>query len=402
MTRPITALSPSIALLAAAFALAEGLQLLRSALAGLAVYLGQVHDVDPPLLGGAILAIFLFAFAGPLVSRLLGARRAFLILALVLALLRLAEQFAAQPDLRLALALAGVVAWLWLLPLVLTGAYGPTKDRWQAPPVVVLLAALLLDTALKGAFATLDLGFASGPAAQATTIALTLAQLGLLLSLAQTLPPLCGGRCHEVTEGGPPPSAYAVGPALALQLLIFQNIARHTVLTGWSLPAVFAWTLAANLLAIWLALELTRRGSSLPRPALVVSAGVLVASVIPGLPAALIVVAAMLGPLAIAVLLVSSLGGGEGGRRGWVAVGLGLLVVPLVLFGWYAHYETAVPVPQWVIVVVAALLVGAGGAAGPPAERGERGSCRVARRAPAHGAASLAVHRLGSSSSAAC
>ena len=369
MTRPIPALSPYIPLLAAAFALAEGMQLLRSGLAGLSVYLGQVQDVEPPLLGGAIIAIFLTAFAAPLIPRLLAPRRAFLVLALALALLRLAEQFATQPDLRLALALTGVAAWLWLLPLVLIGAPGAAKNHWQAPPVVALLTALLLDTALKGAFTTLDLRFISSPEAQATTIALTLAQLALILSLARThakathshtLPPLSEGQSRPPTTTAPPLSAYVVGPALALHLLIFQNIAQHIVLTGWSLPAVFAWTLAANLIAIWLALELTRRGSVVPRSALVIAAAVLVASVIPGLPPALVALAAMLGPPAIAVLLVSALGRGVASEHGWIAVALGLLIIPVVLFGWYAHYETAVPVPQWVIVVVAA-----GVAAGP-------------------------------------
>ena len=385
------ALSPCIPLLAAAFALAEGMQLLRSALAGLSVYLGQVRDVDPPLLGALIFAVFLAAFAAPLVCRLLGVRRAFLVLAGVLALLRLAEQFATQVDVRLVLALAGVVVWLWLVPLVVVGAYGTARGGWRAAPVVVVLVGLLLDTALKGAFGTLDLGFAWGLAAQVTTVALTLAQLGLLFSLAETsakphIPsflrrqesrstqvrshsrtwpypksPIARNPATSGIADAPPVSSYALGPALALHLLIFQNIAQYTVLTGWSLPAVFAWTLAANLVALWVALALTRRGSLLPRWSLLVAAGVAIASVVPGLPAVLVVVGAMAGPVAIAVLLASGLGVAEGGRRGWVAVGLGLLIIPVVLFGWYAHYEIAVPVPQWAIVVAAAVLAGAGG-----------------------------------------
>ena len=36
---------------------------------------------------------------------------------------------------------------------------------------------------------------------------------------------------------------------------------------------------------------------------------------------------------------------------------LGLMAVPVVLFGWYAHYEIDIPIPQWVIPLVAAALI---------------------------------------------
>lgn len=101
MIRTTTALAPAIPLLAAAFAIAEGLPLLRGALASLSVYLGQVREIDSPLLAAMIFTIFLAGFGAPLIRRLLNIRRAFLALAAVLALLRVAEQFTAEPDARL-------------------------------------------------------------------------------------------------------------------------------------------------------------------------------------------------------------------------------------------------------------------------------------------------------------
>ncbi len=339
-----------MALLAAAFVVVFGLQLLRGMVAGLSVYLGQVRDLDPLLLGGLIFAVFLAGFGARLVRLLLGVGWAFPILAAVLALLRLAEQFSSQPDARLIIEIAGVVVWLWLVPLVLAGDHAVGKRRDAASPVVALLLGLTFDTAIKGAFGTLDLSFAAGLAPQLTTVALTCAQLGLILLMART-------RAQAESAIALPASAYVVGSGLALHLLIFQNIAHHAALIGWSLPAVFAWTLAANLIAIWAVVWLSRRASGLPRWASVGAAGLLVASVAPGLSPALAAIAALVGPVAIAVLWTPALAGSSGDRRGWVAVALGLLAIPVVLFGWYAHYEIAVPIPQWLIPLVAGLLV---------------------------------------------
>ena len=350
VNRPATTSSPLIPLLVATLAFVAGLQLLRGALAGLSVYLGQVRDLDPLLLGMLIFAIFLTGFAAPLIRRLPGARWAFLILAAGLALLLLAEQFVGQPDVRLALDIAGVVLWLWLVQLVIVGDHAPEQDHSAAPAVIVLLLGLMIDTAIKGAFGTLDLSAAAGLAPRLTTIALTSVQLALILSLARTRTDLDAAKA-------PAASAFAVGPALALQLLFFQNIAGHTALVGWTLPASLAWTLAANLVAIGVALALIRRGSAVPRWASLAAAGLLIASLVPNLPVPLVAVGAFVGPVAIAVLMATALAGRATARVGWIAAALGLLAIPLVLFGWYAHYEIAVPVPQWLIPLVAGVLV---------------------------------------------
>ena len=351
MIRTTTALAPAIPLLAAAFAIAEGLPLLRGALASLSVYLGQVREIDSPLLAAMIFTIFLAGFGAPLIRRLLNARRAFLALAAVLALLRVAEQFTAEPDARLGIQIAGVVIWLWLVPLVVAGAHSPAKARAGTPPIMALLLGLTIDSAIKGAFGTLDLGAAPGLPPQITTVTLTAVQLALILWLTRV-------RSGAATRDTPPLSSFVVGAGFALSVLVFQNLARHAALIGWELPAVFAWTLTANLIAIWVAIELSRRGSVAPRWVSLPAAACLIACAAPTPAPTLAAISAIVGPVAIALLWTPALAARDGGGRGWFAAALGLLAMPVVLFGWYAHYEIDMPIPQWVIPIVAAAVVG--------------------------------------------
>ena len=351
MTRTTTALAPAIPVLAAAFAIAEGLQLLRGALASLSVYLGQVREVDSSLLAAMIFAIFLAGFGAPLIRRLLDTHRAFLALAAALALLRVAEQFTAEPDARLGIQVAGVVIWLWLAPLVVAGAHSPAKARAGAPPIMALLLGLTIDSAMKGAFGTLDLGFAPGLPPQITTVTLTSVQLALILWLARA-------RTGAATRDTPPLPSFVVGAGFALSVLVFQNLARHAALIGWDLPAVFAWTLTANLIAIWVAIVLSRRGSVAPRWVSLLAAACLVACAAPTPTPAWAAISAIVGPVAMALLWTPALAVRDGGCRGWFAAALGLLAIPVVLFGWYAHYEIDISAPQWLIPVAAAVIVG--------------------------------------------
>ena len=351
MIRTTTALAPAIPVLAAAFAIAEGLQLLRGALASLSVYLGQVRDVDSSLLAAMIFAIFLAGFGAPLIRRLLDTHRAFLVLATALALLRVAEQFTAEPDARLGIQVAGVVVWLWLVPLVAAGAHSPAKARAGAPPIMALLLGLTIDSAIKGAFGTLDLGSAPGLPPQITTVTLTSVQLALILWLARA-------RTGTATKDTPPLSSFVAGAGFALSVLVFQNLARHAALIGWDPPAVFAWTLTANLIAIGVAIALSRRGSAAPRRVSLPAAACLIACAAPTPTPALAAISAIVGPVAMALLWTPALAIRDGRRRGWFAAALGLLVIPVVLFGWYAHYEIDVSVPQWLIPIVAAAIVG--------------------------------------------
>lgn len=350
MNRQGSTLFSVCSFLVPALAIAQGLQLLRGLLASLSVYLGQVRDIDSATLAGIILLIFLTGFAAPLIRRALGPRRCVFVLAVALALLRLAQQLSPIPELRLGVEIAGVVSWQWLLLFIASGTAATSAKPRPRPPVIAILSGLTFDTAINGAFATLDPAFSHALGPQVLTIALTAVQLTMIVWLSQR---------SEPESPSTPPSIWtcAIGPALALELLLFQNIARQVVLTGWSLPATFAWLLIANLLAIWIAVFLSRRSPTGPRWAYVPAAAALLASVVQTDNAVWAAVVALAGPIAIAALLTGAMAPVRGRSGGWLAAATGMLAIPFVLFGWYAHYEIDVPLSQQVIVLVAAALV---------------------------------------------
>ncbi len=322
-------------------------------MSGLAVYLGQVQDVSPGHLAILIFAIFATALAAPVVRRSLGARRAFMSLVVVLGLLRLSEQFASEPDARLGIAIAGVVVWLWLIPLLFLRGLGD-GSRWAPTGVLALLLGLAVDTGIKGAFGTLDLGSAAGLAPQLLTIALTVGVLSLVVWLGRSSDDVV----TDVVNGGSEPgSAFVVGPAIALHLLIFQNLGHHAAVIGWSLPAVFAWTTLANVAALWVVVAFGRQGLGQQRWMRVAAAAALIVAVAPTPPVWLAALGALLGPAAISLFFVAGLGGRADGRRGWLSMALGMMAIPVVLFGWYAHYEIDIRIPQWVLPLAAAAVV---------------------------------------------
>ncbi len=338
----------------------HGLQLLRGALASFSVSLGQVRDIDAGLLVGAIFLVFLSGFAAPLIKRAFGARRGLLILTAALAFLRVAEQLSGTVDARLAVEVVGVAVWLCFLPLAVIASFdrlrsdsspvGLSGDTASASPLFAILLGLMLDTAIKAAFGTLDPGFSTGLPALLTTLGVGGITLTLVLWLWRD-------RTDDQIPDNPPVSAFCLGAALALHTLIFQNLAHHSVLIGWNLPAVSAWLLAANTLALLVTLKLSQRGYETPRWLTLLAAVALIACAAPPPDSVVAAVIALIVPAASAVLLASALAPGGAGGRGWFATGLGLLAIPLILVGWYAHYEIEVPVPQPLFPLIGAALV---------------------------------------------
>lgn len=350
----------AIGLLVPALAMVHGLQLLRGALASFSVYLGQVRDIDAGILAGAIFVVFLSAFAAPLIKRAFGARRGLLILAAALVFLRLAEQLSGTVDARLVVEVAGVVVWLCFLPLAVIASFdrlrsdsspvGLSGETVSTSPLIAILLGLMLDTAIKGAFGTLDPGFSTGLPALLTTLGVGGITSVLVLWLWRH-------STDEQIPDNPSVSAFCLGAALALHTLIFQNLAHHSVLIGWNLAAVSAWLLAANTLALLATLRLSQRGYETPRWLTLLAGVALIACAAPAPDSAIAAFIALIAPAATTVLLASALAPGVAGRPGWFATGLGLLAIPLILVGWYAHYEIEVPLPQPLFPLIGAALV---------------------------------------------
>ena len=344
-------------LLLGALTVMFGIQLMRMLFVGMAVYLTQVQEISPILVGVLGLAVFLCGFMAPVVRRALGPRNAISVVVGLLTLVWLAEKIVSSLPVDLGLSIAGTVLFLWSLPLLFRSIR--TKGGGGAYAVVALLLGLSADTAVKGIFGTIDLSWAEGVAGYVVASGLVVTQGFLLWRLASAR-----GRDEDQ---GPAVSALtylAFGPALALQFLLFQNVAHQTVLIGWPQPAVYAWILVANVIGVAVAVELARLERGLPWPILALLGVLLVGMVAvnqSGFLAALVVLA---GQVVIAVALVSvvkatresTVEHSDRGISTWLSVGMIILLA--LLFIYYANYDTDVLVPKEAVRPLAALMIG--------------------------------------------
>lgn len=339
-----------------------GLQFLRLLVVALSVNLVQINELSSVLVGVLGLAVFGLGFLAPVVHRMLGRSGAPVIFA-GLGLLRIAEQLSPSLPADLALSIAGTVVFLWALSLMLRSllAAGPAESGPHA--AVALLLALSIDTAVKGAFGTIDLSWAGGWEAHVVTAGLVAAQWILLGLAAPARAPAAAAARHAPARSSWGVRCLVFGPALVLQFLTLQNVAWLTVVIGWQQPLVLAWVLASNLAAVVVALWLARRREAPHGSLLALLGGVLIASVAVAWTGPLAAIAALVGHVVSAVLLVTAArpAAASAGRRSegagpaWTTVGMLALLV--LLFVHYAQYDIAIPVPQGMVRPLAALLV---------------------------------------------
>ena len=114
-----------------------------------------------------------------------------------------------------------------------------------------LLLGLALDTALHGAFLTYDYVWQAGIIPLALTLLLLVGQWTTLRAIQSNIPLQNAGVDAPFTKLWP---WLAIGPFLFLKLLILQNIAHLSALTGWPLPAAFCWILICHLAGLGLAM----------------------------------------------------------------------------------------------------------------------------------------------------
>ena len=343
-------------LLLGAMTVMFGLQLMRTLIVDMAVYLTQVRDVSSILVGVMGLAIFSCGLLEPLVRRLFG-RSALPAVIIGLGAVRLAEQTVSHPPIDLGLSIAGTVLFLWSLPLLFR-SIGTAGQGNSAHAVVAILLGLSADTAVKGIFGTIDPSWVDGIAGHTVVIGLVMLQQLLLVQMVRRL---AFGGSEEREEGctGTGLAYLALGPALFLEILLFQNVPQQTVLIGWQQPWVFAWVLAVNLIGAAVAVQLAQRYKALPWPILALLGVLLIAMVADdrsGAQAALIVLA---GHVVIAVALVSVIrntGESPSGVSAWI--GVSMIVLLALLFFYYASYDTDVLLPKELVRPLAALLIG--------------------------------------------
>jgi len=372
-----------------ALTVVSGLQLLR-------LMMATVVGVYRDRLGAPLTSLALFAFlvvglgflAAP-VARLLGRRRALLVGAAGVALVRLVVQLVPDPLARWLLAPAGVVLFLWFVPLWLV--------RDGRGFGLALLVGLAVDTALAGLAGSWDYAWSITP----WTVALAAALAGAALWALAALPdrrlrrsespgrrPEADTKADRGRPRRPWPLA-GIGPALFLHALIWQNLGWQATLSGRSQALAFAVVMVANLAAL-----AAGTATALAREVRWPVAGTALAglAVAVALAREATLAACVLGQAATAVLLVlivrraTDPATGGAARLGPVATawagGMGLFV--LLVFAYYAAYDVILPFGNGVLPALAALLLAAAAvvAMGAPRRPGDEAAAGRPGRDP--------------------
>jgi endonuclease/exonuclease/phosphatase family metal-dependent hydrolase len=327
-----------------------GLQLLRLMVATtVSVYRERLGASLTSLALFAVGTILLGLLAGP-VARLLGQRRALLLSAGGVALVRLVVQLVPDALVRWLLATVGVVLFLWFVPVWLglgrAGAGGGLR--------LALLLGLAVDTALHGLHGSWDYAWSVTlwPVVLAALLAAALGALALVPTPGPPGPGVTapGGRLVAVL-----PLA-GIGPALFLHALVWQNLGWQAVVGGRSPPQVSCWSCWPT----WPAWSPVR---SPPRPGTTAWN--------------------FLGQAAAATLLVVlTRRATEPDREGPAHPGsgrttfsfiLGMLLFVLLVFGYYAAYDVVLPFDNRVLLLIAAVLLGLAGLGAAQSGRSRRG-----------------------------
>ena len=334
-----------------------GLHMIRNLMVGLVFYLRDVEGLDSLAIGAIALGLFLGALLTIVVIKSLRSQAALVIIVAGLGALRVASHYTDRAGADLALAMIGSAFFLWFLamsPLAIK-VEGRTKGAHLA---VALLLGISADTAIRGGFGTLDPSWASGIGPDAVVLTLVVVQWLLLWPYIKAGP--AEPACSSVARALP---LVALGPVLALELLVFQNIGLQTVLTSWEQPTVLIWILGANLVGLLLVAASAIAGSLKSPPLLALLGVVLVLTVVDERSGLLAGALILIGHGALALMLVAAATGsipsetGSSPRGISLSIGVGMLLFLALLFVYYASYDMAILIPREVIAPIAAGLV---------------------------------------------
>ena len=305
------------------------------------------------------LAVFSCAFLASPLNRFFSSGLIIVITSFAIGLSRLAAQlWTGDPIGKMLFTLTGSIAFILFLPSAVGFAVGSTS-KIGAMLALSLLAGLALDLALNGMFFTYDLIWQKGMWPTLIVLLLVFAQWWTIFNLIRQEPE----GVSADAQFSKALSWTIIGPFLFLQMLVFSNIGWATTSTGWSFPIAFLWLLLGHLagLAIWL-LE-----PSLNRIIVALSwtvTFILLVLILRGQTAPLIAAAYLLsGQIALAgtlVVVLSYLGGNgvrEGLRNIGIAGGIGMVLMVVLLFAYYAVYDLRLPFNNQILLLAAFLLI---------------------------------------------
>ena len=338
-----------------------GLQLIRVLLSSLVGYLRDSQGMDALNLAPLALGIFATSFLAGLLRRAAGPRLAIWITGGGLGLVRLAEQVSTSPSLDLVLSASGVALFLLSIPIFLAvtragGMEGTTRFGFA------FLLGVALDAAIHIGARTLDLSWQPG-----------ILPIGIIALLVAGLFGALSIHTREIDSEAASDTSWrrslaltALGPWLFLQLLVYQNVARVSALTGWETPAAGALVVLGNALGLAAAVWMIRRSLNPPVTATVCGlllTGSLIYAEPTSIPAVLLLLAGQILSLLLAMLLFGALGQdvtGTGLGRTTVAHGGGQILFILFVFLYYVSYEMTLGFRAPTLLPVAALFVGVG------------------------------------------
>ena len=345
-------------LLFVAFLFALGIEMLRLFMSGMVFYLREARDFSTVQIGGIALLCFLAPLLAPLLARGIGPRRLLQLSAFGIFVARIIIQFIQAPAFDLALSIIGTILFLSAIPAI--ASIATDGKRIGGPTWLLgLLTGIALDTAIKGAFGTVDLSFHPNVGADIVAV---------LLSLALTTSAKFVSMRDQGQEAMPPgPRAsllmLVVGPFLFLEMLLFQNIGQQTALIGWDLPGVLSLIVAANLIGmalVALTLRFPGRLMLLLAPVATVLLILMLLEEQSGAFAAAIMAAGHLLLVLLVAVLASRVSSDSEPRSYTVATLIsfaGMLLFLVLGFLYYAAYDIDVGVTQRAIVLAAIVLV---------------------------------------------
>ncbi len=358
---------PRREVLFAALTVTLGLQTLRAFLPLVVYVYGTRPGVTSIDMGMLAIGIFLTAWLAALPQRIFGPSLGLYVTAAVLVLLRLAAQFA-DPRYALSYAAAGTVAFLWTIPGLLAVVRGSQPEETTGV-AVGLLMGLALDVAIAGAFRTWDPLWQLWERTPSATI------VTFILALAYSLlyPRLSRVEVNRARTDVPLVTAWTLaglGPILFLHVLIFQNPARLTAVTGWPLPAALLWVLAVDALAVAAAVSIRGGPIALLAALALIPAAYVAHGTGAGAAAALAIGSVAAAILTVAILAAQGRGALIGGlARTAIGWGLGTLLFAVPAFLYYLGYDMRLPFENAVLppaLAAVAALAALGPARGLP------------------------------------
>ena len=342
---------------------AFGVQTIRILVPGLVWVLGDnlaLTLIDHASLGIIILgivwlAVFSAAFlTGPL-RRIVTTRNLVIAGAGGIGIMRLALQlFNSQPQIHLVLAIIGTA----FFGIFLTTLFDFVRERSGSAPVSFMLgltAGIALDTALNGAFLTYDMAWRQGWVAITTTALLILVQWLSLVALARSHT----SATQETT--GRPLIWLGIGPFLFLELIFYQNIAQFTVFTEWAPSYASILVLATALVGLMAIAWIAYRHTAWP-VILLISAGLMASTMLSGegnpWAAALSILVGQLSlSVLIAIIIRTASSHGTSLRSAGAASGLGMVLLALLVLGYYAVYILPLPYDNSILGPIAGAIL---------------------------------------------